>query len=69
MDYAININIVEELLAISRGECGHCRVGATHKHNKCCEKTEYKENYQDMVHCEKCNTMYPAQLKKCPMCN
>ena len=66
-DVAIKIVLTEELIAISEGQCGFCRIGVTHKHNKCCDKVEYQKYYQPMIHCQ-CGSMYDVRFDQCPIC-
>ena len=67
MGKAIRINTGEELKAIRAGQCGFCRVGATHQPTKQCYK--FKEHYVKMIHCNKCGCLYSAAwFDVCPMC-
>lgn len=72
MSVAVRIDLEAELAAIERGECGGCRVLATHKFSDVCSKTE---NFYKMTCCAVCDTMYyPPHLSGkyvgvgCPEC-
>ena len=64
---AIRIDIQTELQAINDGQCGSCRLGATHQPTEACYK--HTENYATMEHCGKCNYLYNKnEFAQCPVC-
>ena len=64
---AISIDIETELKAIKNGECGSCRIGATHISTVECNATHQKRF--PMKHCEVCEIMYCSDwFKECPEC-
>ena len=63
---ATRIDIEEELEAIKRGECGHCRIGATHPINKCCRDTPA---FVKLVVCPEKHVYNPMFFTGCPLCN
>lgn len=65
----IRIDTEVELKAIENGECGLCRLGATHEPNSTCKTTPLYKTYQ-MTLCTSCNYQYSAlKFIACPMCN
>jgi len=67
MSRAVNIDIDTEIKAIENGECGMCRVGATHKDKIECNATHQKRF--DMKYCSKCEHMWCKNFfSECPIC-
>lgn len=67
MSRAINIDIDEELKAMKEGQCGMCRIGATHKRNPDCINTP--ESKYVMRDCEVCGHRFCVDFfSECPIC-
>ena len=67
MNRVINIDIDEELEAMKNGQCGMCRIGATHKRNPDCIMTP--DGKYPMVCCLECLTMWCTDFfNECPIC-
>ena len=59
------VDIDEELAAIHRGECGLCRLGATHAINNKCRSTV---SFSRLKECKHGHVYNPLWFKDCPEC-